>query len=162
MRLVLCGTSTLLCEWSNAFLPSRVCLSWNPCASCNSLHRKHYVSSDTIRPTWKTFASQMQADQRLHFSLHLMTGEMMNLRLLFFWFAHSSLANFPNDKRRDCNHSGYCLQILPWLLRMLNGDLINRGETCMVMSWNCMCSRLQLTQQSLAQWSDQCTADYVF
>ncbi|KAM4560509.1 zona pellucida sperm-binding protein 3-like [Odontesthes bonariensis] len=37
--------------------------------------RRHYVSSDTIRPTWKTAAYKMQADQRLHFSLHLMTED---------------------------------------------------------------------------------------
>lgn len=32
------------------------------------------MSSNAVRPTWKPFASNMLAEQQLHFSLRLMTG----------------------------------------------------------------------------------------
>ncbi|XP_034533770.1 zona pellucida sperm-binding protein 3-like [Notolabrus celidotus] len=37
--------------------------------------RRHYVSSDALRPTWTTFASNTLAEQHLQFSLRLMTED---------------------------------------------------------------------------------------
>ncbi|XP_035485702.2 zona pellucida sperm-binding protein 3-like [Scophthalmus maximus] len=37
--------------------------------------RRHFVSSGALRPTWKPFASDMLAEQGLHFSLRLMTED---------------------------------------------------------------------------------------
>nr|XP_029134787.1 zona pellucida sperm-binding protein 3-like isoform X2 [Labrus bergylta] len=37
--------------------------------------RRHYVSSAALRPTWTTFASEVMAEQQLHFSLRLMTED---------------------------------------------------------------------------------------
>ncbi|XP_042369089.1 zona pellucida sperm-binding protein 3-like [Plectropomus leopardus] len=42
--------------------------------------RRHYVSSSAVRPTWKTFASNMLAEQQLHFSLRLMTEDWQSQR----------------------------------------------------------------------------------
>ncbi|XP_041834974.1 zona pellucida sperm-binding protein 3-like [Melanotaenia boesemani] len=42
--------------------------------------RRHYVSSNALMPTWTTFASERQAEQRLHFSLHLMTEDWQSQR----------------------------------------------------------------------------------
>lgn len=42
--------------------------------------RRHFVSSNAVLPTWRTFASEMQAEQRLHFSLHLMTEDWQSQR----------------------------------------------------------------------------------
>ncbi|XP_061571700.1 zona pellucida sperm-binding protein 3-like [Cololabis saira] len=42
--------------------------------------RKHRVSSDAMRPAWKTFASDIQANQQLHFSLRLMTEDWQSRR----------------------------------------------------------------------------------
>ncbi|XP_015244431.1 PREDICTED: zona pellucida sperm-binding protein 3-like [Cyprinodon variegatus] len=42
--------------------------------------RKHYVSSNAMRPLWKTFASEMQTKTRLQFSLHLMTDDWQSVR----------------------------------------------------------------------------------
>ncbi|XP_023249098.1 zona pellucida sperm-binding protein 3-like [Seriola lalandi dorsalis] len=42
--------------------------------------RRHYVSSGAVRPTWKQFASDMLAEQQLHFSLHLMTEDWQSQR----------------------------------------------------------------------------------
>ncbi|KAM6893928.1 zona pellucida sperm-binding protein 3-like, partial [Xenentodon cancila] len=42
--------------------------------------RKHHVSSDAMRPAWKTFASDIQANQQLHFSLRLMTEDWQSQR----------------------------------------------------------------------------------
>ncbi|XP_071320683.1 zona pellucida sperm-binding protein 3-like [Trachinotus anak] len=42
--------------------------------------RRHYVSSNAMRPTWKLFASNMLAEQQLHFSLRLMTEDWQSQR----------------------------------------------------------------------------------
>ncbi|XP_026157668.1 zona pellucida sperm-binding protein 3-like [Mastacembelus armatus] len=57
-------------------------LKTNPAEVVIECHyqRKHYVSSDALRPTWKLFASDMLAEQQLHFSLHLMTEDWQSQR----------------------------------------------------------------------------------
>lgn len=42
--------------------------------------RRHYVSSKSMRPTWKTYAAYKQADGQLHFSLRLMTEDWQSQR----------------------------------------------------------------------------------
>lgn len=100
--------------------PSSMCLSLVKRSSflfLNCPHRKHYVSSNAMRPTWKPFASRTLAEQQLHFSLRLMTGgdpskkttKLSNLELIFcsletlicarrFWLIS------PSDGF-NCNHS---------------------------------------------------------
>ncbi|CAJ1086913.1 zona pellucida sperm-binding protein 3-like [Xyrichtys novacula] len=48
--------------------------------------RRHYVSSDVLRPTWTTFASNTLAEQRLHFSLRLMTEDWQTQRASSVYF----------------------------------------------------------------------------
>ncbi|XP_017289886.1 zona pellucida sperm-binding protein 3 [Kryptolebias marmoratus] len=42
--------------------------------------RRHYVSSDAMRPAWTTFASERQAEQRLRFSMRLLTDDWLSPR----------------------------------------------------------------------------------
>ncbi|XP_068165562.1 zona pellucida sperm-binding protein 3-like [Antennarius striatus] len=42
--------------------------------------RRHYVSSNGLRPTWTPFASNAFAEQQLHFSLRLMTEDWQSQR----------------------------------------------------------------------------------
>ncbi|XP_054479995.1 zona pellucida sperm-binding protein 3-like [Anoplopoma fimbria] len=42
--------------------------------------RRLYASSGAVRPTWTPFASSMSAEQRLHFSLRLMTEDWQSQR----------------------------------------------------------------------------------
>ncbi|XP_004552715.2 zona pellucida sperm-binding protein 3 isoform X2 [Maylandia zebra] len=62
---------------SNTFI-----LKTNPVEVVIQCHykRRHYVNSDALRPTSKPFASLMQVEQRLHFSLHLMTEDWQSQR----------------------------------------------------------------------------------
>lgn len=46
--------------------------SSSSCLNCPL--RRHYVSSNALRPAWMLFAAMMEAEQRLQFSLRLMTG----------------------------------------------------------------------------------------
>ncbi|XP_072235655.1 zona pellucida sperm-binding protein 3-like [Leuresthes tenuis] len=87
-----CGSTVMMTEeslvysfslmYSPAPIGNTSILKTNPAEMMVQCHyeRKHYVSSGAIRPTWKTFASKMQADQRLHFSLHLMTEDWQSQR----------------------------------------------------------------------------------
>uniref|UniRef100_H3CH89 Zona pellucida sperm-binding protein 3 n=1 Tax=Tetraodon nigroviridis TaxID=99883 RepID=H3CH89_TETNG len=42
--------------------------------------RRHYVSSNALRPTWMTFAAMMQAEKQQHFSLRLTTEDWQSPR----------------------------------------------------------------------------------
>ncbi|XP_040888564.1 zona pellucida sperm-binding protein 3-like [Toxotes jaculatrix] len=57
-------------------------LKTNPAEVVIECHyqRRHYVSSNAVRPTWKQFASNMLAEQKLHFSLRLMTDDWQSQR----------------------------------------------------------------------------------
>ncbi|XP_070786738.1 zona pellucida sperm-binding protein 3-like [Enoplosus armatus] len=57
-------------------------LKTNPAEVVIECHyrRRHYVSSHAVRPTWKPFASNMLAEQQLHFSLRLMTEDWQSQR----------------------------------------------------------------------------------
>ncbi|XP_070813920.1 zona pellucida sperm-binding protein 3-like [Chaetodon trifascialis] len=59
-----------------------VILKTNPAEVVIECHyrRRHYVSSAAVRPTWKPFASNMLAEQPLHFSLRLMTESWQSQR----------------------------------------------------------------------------------
>ncbi|KAM9334112.1 zona pellucida sperm-binding protein 3-like [Symphorus nematophorus] len=68
-----------------------VILKTNPAEVVIECHyrRRHYVSSNAVRPTWKPFASDMLAEQQLHFSLRLMTEDWQSQR--------PSSVYFPSD-----------------------------------------------------------------
>ncbi|XP_038574811.1 zona pellucida sperm-binding protein 3-like isoform X1 [Micropterus salmoides] len=57
-------------------------LKTNPAEVVIECHypRRHYVSSNAVKPTWKTFASSILAEQQLHFSLRLMTEDWQSQR----------------------------------------------------------------------------------
>ncbi|XP_026219085.1 zona pellucida sperm-binding protein 3-like [Anabas testudineus] len=57
-------------------------LKTNPAEVIIECHyqRRRNVSSNTMRPTWKPFASDMLAEQQLHFSLRLMTEDWQSQR----------------------------------------------------------------------------------
>ncbi|XP_059183830.1 zona pellucida sperm-binding protein 3-like [Centropristis striata] len=57
-------------------------LKTNPAEVLIECHyrRRHYVSGGAVRPTWKPFASNMLAEQQLHFSLRLMTEDWQSQR----------------------------------------------------------------------------------
>ncbi|XP_035533714.1 zona pellucida sperm-binding protein 3-like [Morone saxatilis] len=59
-----------------------VVLKTNPTQVVIECHyrRRHYVSSNAVGPTWKPFASNMLAEQQLHFSLRLMTEDWQSQR----------------------------------------------------------------------------------
>ncbi|GAA6228474.1 zona pellucida sperm-binding protein 3-like [Lates japonicus] len=57
-------------------------LKTNPAEVVIECHyrRRHYVSSNAVRPTWKQFASVAPAEQQLRFSLRLMTEDWQSQR----------------------------------------------------------------------------------
>nr|XP_046238214.1 zona pellucida sperm-binding protein 3-like [Scatophagus argus] len=59
-----------------------VILKTNPAKVVIECHygRRHVVSSNAMRPTWKPFASDTFAEQQLHFSLRLMTEDWQSQR----------------------------------------------------------------------------------
>ncbi|XP_073318544.1 zona pellucida sperm-binding protein 3-like isoform X2 [Pagrus major] len=65
-----------------------VILKTNPAEVVIECHyrRRHYVSSNAVRPTWKPFASNMLTEQQLHFSLRLMTEDWQAQRQSSVYF----------------------------------------------------------------------------
>ncbi|XP_008280136.1 zona pellucida sperm-binding protein 3-like [Stegastes partitus] len=57
-------------------------LKTNPAEVIIQCHyqRRHYVSSNAVKPTWKPFALNVHAHQQLHFSLRLMTEDWQSPR----------------------------------------------------------------------------------
>ncbi|MEQ2270394.1 hypothetical protein XENORESO_016182, partial [Xenotaenia resolanae] len=57
-------------------------LKTNPAEVAIQCHfqRRHYVSSNAMKPLWKTFAFEMQAKRQLHFSLRLMAEDWQSHR----------------------------------------------------------------------------------
>ncbi|KAF7214970.1 zona pellucida sperm-binding protein 3 [Nothobranchius furzeri] len=55
-------------------------LKTNPAEVTVQCHfkRRNYVSSNAMRPTWTTFASEMQTNQQLQFSLRLMSEDWLS------------------------------------------------------------------------------------
>nr|XP_033471561.1 zona pellucida sperm-binding protein 3-like [Epinephelus lanceolatus] len=79
-------TFTLM--YSPTPIGSTVILKTNPAEVVIECHyrRRHYVSSSAVRPTWELFASNILAEQQLHFSLRLMTEDWQSRRTSSVYF----------------------------------------------------------------------------
>ncbi|MEQ2290095.1 hypothetical protein AMECASPLE_000011 [Ameca splendens] len=87
-----CGSTVALTEvaliytYSLTYSPTPIgngsILKTNPAEVAIQSHfqRRHYVSSNAVRPLWKTFAFEMQAKRQLHFSLRLMAEDWQSHR----------------------------------------------------------------------------------
>ncbi|XP_030265200.1 zona pellucida sperm-binding protein 3-like isoform X2 [Sparus aurata] len=75
-------------KYSPTPIGNTVILKTNPAEVVIECHyrRRHYVSSNAVRPTWKPFASNMLAEQQLHFSLRLMTDDWQEQRQSSVYF----------------------------------------------------------------------------
>uniref|UniRef100_A0A672Y2F3 Zona pellucida sperm-binding protein 3 n=1 Tax=Sphaeramia orbicularis TaxID=375764 RepID=A0A672Y2F3_9TELE len=77
---------TLIYTFSLIYTPTPIgstfILKTNPAKVEIECHypRRHYVSSKSMRPTWKPFAAYKQAENQLHFSLRLMTEDWQSQR----------------------------------------------------------------------------------